>query len=178
MTNKSVQSITATLKIISFATTLFLLALLGGCGSAEHKLDIHSGTTFVTGTKVEVGKVSNETGQSYDIDIEKFLTDALVEELSEEKLLCTEQNAPKLLLKSKLVEYEKGNAFKRWLLPGWGTTIVNVQAELWKGDQLIGTEQARRTVSAGGAYTIGAWKTIFSSIADDIVDDLREKIPQ
>jgi hypothetical protein len=46
------------------------------------------------------------------------------------------------------------------------------------GDQLVGSEQARRTVSIGGAYTIGAWRTIFNSIAEDIVDDLREKIPK
>jgi len=56
--------------------------------------------------------------------------------------------------------------------------VIAVHADFKKGDQLVGSEQARRTVSIGGAYTIGAWRTIFNSIAEDIVDDLREKIPK
>ncbi len=157
---------------------LILLSMLSGCGSVKHKLDLHDNYSPEPGTTIEVGKVTNETGQSFNVNIEQMLTDAIAEELRKENLLWTGQGTTKLVLSSKLIEYEKGNAFKRWLLPGWGSTVLTVQAELRKDDQLVGYEQARRTVSIGGGYTIGAWKTIFRSVAVDIVEDLREKIPK
>jgi len=163
--------------IKSFGIFLLSLALIG-CGSVEHKLDLQSSYSPAVATKIEVGKVTNETGQTFDVNVEQMLTDALAEKLGEKNLLWTGQQEEKLLLLSKIVEYEKGNAFKRWLLPGWGSTVIAIHADLKKGDQLVGSEQARRTVSIGGAYTIGAWRTIFNSIAEDIVDDLREKIPK
>lgn len=166
-------------KISLGALVLMLtVSILSGCGSVEHKLDLQGGYIPVTGTLVEIGNVANETGQTFDVNVEQMLADALTTELHEENLLWTGQECAKLVLSSKLVEYEKGNAFKRWLLPGWGSTVLTVQAELRNGDQLAGSEQARRTVSFGGGYTIGAWKTIFRDLAEDIVEDLREKIPK
>jgi hypothetical protein len=41
---------------------------------------------------------------------------------------------------------------------------------------VVGTVRVRRTVSFGGAYTSGAWRSIFGSVADDIVSELRSKI--
>lgn len=164
--------------VIKRCGIFILLLTLIGCGSVEHKLDIHSGFTPIVATKIEVGKVTNETGQTFDINVEQMLIDALAKKLGDENLLWTGQGDEKLILSSKIIEYEKGNAFKRWLLPGWGSTVIAVHADFKKGDQLVGSEQARRTVSIGGGYTIGAWRTIFNSIAEDIVDDLREKIPK
>ncbi|NOT12499.1 MAG: DUF4410 domain-containing protein [Methylococcaceae bacterium] len=161
--------------INSLALALVLLTLVG-CGSVEHKLDLQSNYLPVAGTKIEVGKVTNETGQSFDINIEQMLTDALAEKLRDENLLWTGQGDEKLILSSKIIEYEKGNAFKRWLLPGWGSTVITVHGDLKNGPLLVGSEKARRTVSIGGAYSIGAWKTIFNSIAEDIVEDIRDKI--
>lgn len=163
--------------IKSFGILLLLFTLLG-CGSVEHKLDFQSSYTPVVATKIEVDKVTNETGQTFDVNVEQMMTDALAKKLGEENLLWTGQGDEKLVLSSKIIEYEKGNAFKRWLLPGWGSTVIAVQADFKKGDQLVGSERARRTVSIGGAYTIGAWRTILDSIAEDIADDLREKIPK
>lgn len=165
------------LPIPNIGTLLLSIALIG-CGSVEHKLDLQNSYTPAVATKIEVGKVTNETGQTFDVNVEQMLTDALAEKLTEENLLWSGQGDDKLILSSKIVEYEKGNAFKRWLLPGWGSTVIAVHGDLKKDNQLVGSEQARRTVSIGGGYTIGAWKTIFNSIAEDIVEDLREKVPK
>lgn len=35
---------------------------------------------------------------------------------------------------------------------------------------------AKRTVDAGGAYTIGAWETIFKNVADDVIVKLGELV--
>jgi hypothetical protein len=125
--------------------------------------------------KIEVGSVVNQTGNSFDIEIEKMLADALTERLQKEDLLAMDGSSPKLVIQSKIIEYEKGDAFKRWLLPGWGSTVLTIQSDLMEGDKIVGTVEARRTVSFGGAYSIGAWETIFGSIADDIVKDLKKR---
>jgi hypothetical protein len=44
------------------------------------------------------------------------------------------------------------------------------------GGQKVGSVDARRTVSFGGAYTVGAWATIFSSVAKDVVNELRAQM--
>jgi hypothetical protein len=112
------------------------------------------------------------------VNIEKLLTDALTEKLTRQELLWSGGQARRVVLVSKIIEYEPGDAFKRWLMPGWGATVVGVECEVRDGDRLVGTVRARRTVSAGGGYTIGAWRTIFSSVADDIVGELRGKFPK
>lgn len=118
----------------------------------------------------------NSTGEIFDIEAEKMLGNALVNALIKEELLWTGGEGNKLVLTGKIIEYEKGNAFKRWLLPGWGSTILSVQCDLKESERLVGSAEARRSVSIGGAYTIGAWRTIFSSIAKDVVKDLRKQI--
>jgi len=156
------------------------LFLLSACGTVEHKMNLLNNYLPDSSTGVEVGKVTNETGKTFDpeINVEDMLRRALTEKLTAEKLLWNDTTPKKLVLDSKILDYDEGNAFKRWLLPGWGATVLTIQSDLRQDGQLVGTVDAKRTVSAGGGYTIGAWKTIFDNIAGDIVEDLREKIPQ
>ena len=167
------------------AATLSVTALLGlalsGCGAVSHDATLLANYTPDPGSRVEVGSVTNATGQVPTVDeqvvnIEQLLTDALVEKFGRKDLLWVGGGGRKLVLSSKIVEYEPGDAFKRWLLPGWGSTVVSVECELRDAGLLVGTARARRTVSIGGAYTIGAWRTIFSSVADDVVSEVRKKI--
>lgn len=127
---------------------------------------------------VEVGAVTNQTGHTFEVNVEQLLTNALAEELRSENLLWSGGESRRLVLMSSIVEYEEGDAFKRWLLPGWGSTVLTVRGDLKDGERLVGSVDARRTVSAGGVYTIGAWKSIFGDVAKDIVGELRTKIPK
>ncbi|MGA7870936.1 MAG: DUF4410 domain-containing protein [Candidatus Binatus sp.] len=138
--------------------------------------------TFVpkADTRIEVGPVSNETGKTFDVDLQKMFTDALSEQLQSENLLWTQgQQGNHLTIATKIIEYDEGNAFKRWMLPGWGSTVITLHCELKESvsGKLVGSVDAHRTVSFGGAYTIGAWKTIFASVANDVVKELRGQIP-
>jgi len=146
-----------------------------GCGTVSHTLRWEEGYLPQTGTLVEVGPVKNETGETFDVNVEQMLADAFAEALREQQMLWTGAEGRKLVLTSKIVEYKKGSSFKRWLLPGWGTTVLTVQSDLREGDVLVGSAQARRTVSFGGFYTVGAWRTIFANIARDVVKDLRSQ---
>ena len=40
-------------------------------------------------------------------------------------------------LEVSILNYEEGNAFKRWLMPGWGATILNVEAILKENGNII-----------------------------------------
>src|SRR5712692_2636283 len=167
------------------AGTLWVTVLLGlvlsGCGAVSHEAALLGNYVPESGSRIEVGTITNATGQVPKVDdevvnIEQLLSDALAQKLRGEDLLWAGDPSRKLVLITKIVEYEPGDAFKRWLLPGWGSTVVSVECELRAANQLVGTVRARRTVSFGGVYTIGAWRTIFASVADDVVSELRAKI--
>ena len=161
---------------------VFAMTALTGCGAVSHEAALLSTYVPEPGLRIDVGTVSNATGQTPKVDdevvdIEQFLTDKLKEKLRAEDFLWSGAPARKLVLTSKIIEYEPGDAFKRWLLPGWGATALGVEGELRdESNAVVGTVRARRTVAVGGVYTIGAWRNVFSSVADDIVSELRSKI--
>lgn len=155
---------------------LFFILTMAGCGTVQHSLTLTPGYQLKSGTRVDVAEVLNETGENFNVDIQKLLADALTEELRRRSLLWGGEASPHIKVTSKIVDYKPGNAFQRWLLPGWGSTVLTVHGELWEGGNVIGSAEARRTVSIGGGYTIGAWRTIFTSLAKDIVGDLRKKM--
>ena len=165
-------------QLIHLAASIGVVLAVHGCGTVDHKLTLKDNYTPQTGTSIEVGKVTNATGQTFEVNVEQLLTEALIQQLQKEGMFLTEGTANKILISSKIVEYDEGNAFKRWLLPGWGATVLSVQCDLKEGSQLVGSVEARRTVSAGGGYTIGAWRTIFTSLAGDIIEDLQGKFPK
>lgn len=165
-------------RLAQAASNAVLVLLLYGCGTVAHNINLQPNYAPTSGTTLEVGKVSNETGQSFEVNVEQLLTNALYNKLLSNELLWTDGQTHKLMLSCKIVEYEEGNAFKRGLLPGWGATVLAIQCDLKEGGRLVGSEDARRTVSAGGGFTIGAWRTIFNNLAEDVVKDLRTKIPK
>ena len=166
---------------------LAVLCLLGsfafagaGCGSVSHSAQFESSFVPRADTRIEVGPVTNETGKTFDADLPQMFTDALSQQLQSENLLWTQgQQGDHLIIATKIVEYDEGNAMKRWVLPGWGSTVITLHCELKESgsEKLVGSVEAHRTVSFGGAYTIGAWKTIFASVAKDVVKELRAQIP-
>jgi hypothetical protein len=160
-----------------YAALLTGLLLVSGCGTVEHKVALDNRYSVLPGTKVELGPVKNETGQTFDIDVEKMLADAFSEALKEKDLQWTGGSAPRLVLTADIVEYAKGDAFKRWLVPGWGSTVLVVRGALYDSDnRKVGSVDAKRTVDAGGGYTIGAWERIFRNVADDVVSKLAEQV--
>lgn len=156
----------------------FSFSFLIACGSVQHKVDFKSGYAPKQGTKIEVGKVTNETGSQPQVNIEQLLRDSLAARLKKDNMLFEGTGDERMTVDTKILEYSEGDAFKRWLLPGWGATVLTIQSDLREGENLIGSVDARRTVSAGGLYTVGAWKTIFDDLSNDIVTELMTKIPK
>ena len=162
-------------------TLLIFIAVtfLAACGTTQHSIMLEEQYVPQGDSKVAVGSVSNETGQNFDVDIEAMLRDALAEKLKAHELYCEQAQEHDLTLNANITEYSKGDAFKRWLMPGYGSTSLTVEGELVDpAGKVIGTAEAKRTVDAGGGYTIGAWKSVFSNVAHDVVDDLEKQVRQ
>lgn len=160
-----------------FCCFVFIFFLFTGCGTVKVAGDF-GGMNLAPETKVEIGKIVNQgKAEEFDAEAQQFCRDSLVNKFQKENILwIANTGGIRTILDVYLIEYQKGDAFKRWLLPGWGATVVSLKAEFKdESGKTLGTIDCHRTVEAGGAYTIGAWKTIFDDVADDILQQFKEK---
>ncbi|GAF81397.1 unnamed protein product [marine sediment metagenome] len=165
-------------RMVPILCVLFILPIVSGCGAVRHQMISEKDYRFKTNTGVEVGAITNETDFEIDFDYQPIFKDAIVKELKKHRLLWTEDKEIKLVLGIKIVRYEKGSAFHRWILPTMGKTVLEVEGEYKEADSIVATCRALRTIEWGGGYTIGAWKSVFKDVAKDLVKDLRAKIPK
>src|SRR3972149_3931623 len=105
------------LRYFPILLSILTIMALTGCGAVQHKVTFQDNYSPQARTKIEVGQVTNETKETFDVNVEQMLTDAFAEELRKETMLWDGGSDTKLVLSSKIVEYAKGDAFKRWLLP-------------------------------------------------------------
>jgi hypothetical protein len=127
---------------------------------------------------VRVGKVTNASGKTFNVEVERMFADALAAELATRELLWSDADGPdEIVVSTEVLDYEPGNAAKRWVMPGWGTTVLAVRCGLQEreGGAQLGIVEARRTISFGGLFTMGAFKTIFRPVAADVVQKLAER---
>lgn len=156
---------------------IFSALILVACGTAEHSVRVEDKQAFRADTTIALGAVANKTGETFDVDIEAMLTEAVISELRKENLHGLKGSPGVVTMDVNIIEYRKGDAFKRWLWPGYGSTVLVVEATLLDAEGNVdATAQANRSVDAGGGYTIGAWKGIFSDVAHDLVSDLKGNI--
>lgn len=163
---------------VIFVASLCLLVI--ACGTTNRNVKFNEGYQCPAGAKIEVPSATNATGKNFEeIDIGKTLSEEFVKALVNEGINAdSTAQGNKLSLPCRITEYEPGDAFKRWLWPTYGSTVLDVKCELRdiEKDKSVGTAEARHTVDAGGAYTIGAWKYIFTDLAKDIAKELKTKL--
>jgi uncharacterized lipoprotein YajG len=125
-----------------------------------------------------VGQVANRTGQQFEFNVETELRAALENQLKTRDLLASPPAAGDFLLNLNITDYRSGSAFERWLVPGWGATVLSVQADLleFSNHKLAAQIEDQRTVAVGGFYTVGAEHTILNDVARDLARDLRLRI--
>lgn len=133
------------------------------------------------GARIELREVVNPSGHAFGVDAVRLLEASMARSLEEEGLLWKPGEAgDHFVLRLAIRDYRPGDAFKRWVAPGWGSTVLAVEGSLRDAatDELAATVVHRRSVHWGGAYTIGAWRNVFGWVADDIAADLRVRIQQ
>lgn len=168
-------------ELIAMRNTVALLIpllLLAGCATTETQT-FSKDPLVRPGAVVELGSVGIAPDKSYDIDAAGLMRAAMEEALAEHGIAWQgEPEADRFILNIVVDDYEPGNAFKRWLLPGYGATIVHVSGTLIdvSSGEVAGEIDHERGVYMGGAYSIGAWESIFGTIADDIATELENRI--
>lgn len=165
----------------AYLSLLLLVAALTGCGYKQLQTKGGEAGDLLPspGATVELGKISVEGEKPLDFNPAVLLKEELTEALADENMLWSgNKSASRFILDAKIVDYEPGNAAKRWLLPGWGSTILGVRGELKapESGRVAAVIENKRAVYAGGAFTIGAWKTIFDTVADDLAAELKYRI--
>lgn len=163
----------SSMKILIVSILVGGLFVFSGC-SSKHSLVLNENYTPKQDVKIEVEAVANKTSKTFEIDIQEMLKKSLNKKLEVDGILWVNNENSKLQLNIDIMEYSEGNAFKRWLIPGWGATVLTIEAILKDSEQVVGKANATRNIAAGGGYTIGAWKTVFDDIAADVIADLKE----
>ncbi len=159
-------------------TSLALMTVVSGCATTETQT-FKDDPLIRPGAKIELGAVTVPLDSHYEMDVAAMMKTALVESLTEHNIAWQgDPAADRFLLDVVIDDYEPGNAFKRWLLPGFGSTIVHASGKLTDSSTglVAGELDHERAVHAGGGYTIGAWQTVFKGIADDITMQLQNRI--
>jgi hypothetical protein len=109
-----------------------------------------------------VRRITNETGKSFghEINVEDMLRQAFTEKLAADYLLCSNITPKKLGVRQQNIDYDKGYALKRWLLPGRCATVLTIQCDLRQDGQFVGT-----TVSAGVGTRVEHGNSVFTNLA-------------
>ncbi len=164
--------------IRSFILLMLVLFLCSSCVTPGALKPVGEGLPR-PGAKVMVGTVTNVGVGTSELHIEQKLLDELRQALQEENILGGGTGAPAdFRLDLRITRYEPGNAFKRWLIPGYGSTVLELEGELTdsKDGSRVALIKQERTVAVGGLYTIGAWSTIVGQAARDIARELKTRI--
>lgn len=159
---------------------LLILVLLAGCGTRRHEMVFDNGhSELPSNARYYISKVYDQSGYTFpegeeSINIAQSMEKSLIDELKKEGLYDDKMQG--YSIEPSIHKYEPGNAFGRWLMPGAGSTLLQVSSKVEKSNQLIGNIETKNSIDAGGAYSIGAWKTIFEDAAIEIVKELKESM--
>ena len=107
-------------------------------------------------------------------DLAGEATRLLTERLQGLANFALREDAP-LILTCEVTQFAEGSALKRWLAPGWGSTVGQIALMLSdaKDQSAVLIIQGNSTVSAGGLYTVGAENYILKAATDDVIAKLR-----
>ncbi len=158
---------------------IICITLLTGCAAPLDKAKYEAEILSEPGASIEMGLVTAAEGKAFEADALTMLREALDRELEQRQIRWGgDASMPRFILNATIINFEMGNAFKRWLLPGLGGTILEVKCDLLSGrdSSLVASFQHKRGVYIGGGFSIGAWKTIFSSVAADIANELEARL--
>lgn len=162
-------------QIYWFSVILGAMIFVSGSNSATAA--VQTVYTPSPSAKIVMGKMSNTSGQKFDVNVEQMLTDALQEQLFKEQLLFIQGENTKITLNCNITKYAEGSAVKRALVPGWGGTVLETQCEMIESNNVVGSITASKSVKVRPFGGGGAWKAVFNDVSEIIAKDVKSKIP-
>ena len=157
---------------ISLSFILFS-TLLVGCASSSN-IDVKT-DSLIYNLSINTVVVENNTGSDFDgTNVVALMETAVKTEITKSGLLLSSEERVEHSLEVNIIQYTKGNAVARWLVPGAGKTILSVEARLVsETGTTVAESQATESIGAGGLYTVGAWKRVFDKVAKSLIKDIK-----
>lgn len=150
----------------------FLTLIFGGCTNVQHQVKLNKEYVPKEDLSIKVAKVVNDTGFTFDIDIEKMLADALEDQLFEKDLLWLGDKEPNLFMESRII----GSSSKLPMTPEEGLTELSIRCELKDDkDNFVGSVIASRKVAIGDLHAVDSWQDVIKSVASDVAQDIRNQ---
>ena len=156
--------------------TLAILAIaISGCSTKGGLSKVDNSITIGYGARFQNLSVDDASGHVWkegeeQVNLAQSLKDALDICLQKENMMGNDY-----VIKTTIVHYDPGNAFKRWLMPGYGSTELKTRSEVYdKENKLIAVIPVERYVGFGGVFSIGAWKRVIDEVATEIVNVLKQ----
>lgn len=158
-----------------------IVVFIAGCVTSKPMVSMMEGVSLTGYKMFEVHPVLNETGKTFEFDVADTLTQNIKSKLKDKGYIVsdgTETSKEVLIIKSSLLSYEPGSAFKRWIAPGFGKTQATVKTLLIdkRTGKVLGELVSAEAVSAGGLYSAGADKRILDAIAEGLADEIEKKV--
>jgi hypothetical protein len=166
-----------------FASALIFILLITACGTDRPMVRLEEGISLSNYEVFIVEPVKNETGKEFDCDVAGYLTQHLESELKHRGYEVgndPNSNSKVLLVRSALLAYEPGSAFKRWLV--WpvpaGKTQATVRISLIDKQtaETFGDLVFAEAVTGGGLFSAGADKRILEEIAGGMAREIDKRI--
>lgn len=159
--------------LIRGAVLLAAVLLAQSCATQSEVQVAAPSTAGGKTVQVRLERCTDRTGTK-DRDLAAEATRLIAERLRSAPGIQVNDDAP-FILSCEVTQYVEGSAVKRWIMPGWGSTVgqIALMVSSAKDQSVIAIIQGNVTVSGGGLYTIGAENYILASAADDVVAKLR-----
>jgi uncharacterized lipoprotein YajG len=157
---------------------VFAILVLSGCAAKTSGTGPGKELTLDQSYKYKIEEIVISGEKQYEVDVKEILRSSLDKALADRDLLWDESlNKRYYGISLRIVEYEMGNAFKRWLLPTYGSTVLSVHTDIVDSEtgEIVTYMEHKQTIAAGGLYSVGAWKYIFGYVSKDIAVDLERK---
>ena len=157
---------------------IFISLIFTGCAAQTSGTGPGRTMALEESYKYKIEKIEISEAKEYEVDVKEILRKSLNKALSDKDLLWDGSPSKKYYgISMRIIEYDMGNAFKRWLLPTYGSTILNVHTDVidLEKNEIVTYMEHKQTIAAGGLYSIGAWKYIFDYVAKDVAIDLERK---
>jgi hypothetical protein len=149
------------------------MLLLQGCVSQSQMQVVAPAPAAEAVRPIRLEPCTDRTGTT-GRDLAAEATKLITQDLQTAPGFALNEEAP-WVLHCEVVQFLEGSAFKRWVMPGWGSTVAQVAIMLSnaRDQSTVVIIQGNSTVSAGGLYTVGAEDYILKSAVDDALSKLR-----
>jgi hypothetical protein len=169
------------MKRLALALILFVLA--AGCAAPQTQIWKESGVSLKNYHTLEVPAVANDTGKTFEgnFSVEEEFTESLRTRLGDQGFrLCKEGEFGDgvLQVKTSMVAYEPGSAFKRWLLPGLGASRCTVKVALLdrKTGKVLSEFVETGNIGGGGLFSIGGDRAVLGMVAKKCAADVAKLV--